>query len=83
MSATEITTKIIGQIIGKNIHEPTGHKGNTFNTVHDWVAQKNKAGIKVKDVTVSVLVCSNNGSGWAAYEEQAAKNTLITIFEIT
>ncbi len=83
MPATEIITKSIGQFANKNIHEFTGDKGNTYSTVNDWVLQKKNLGIQVKNVTGSVLVCNNNGLGWAAFEEQEGKNTLVTIFEIT
>jgi hypothetical protein len=81
MPATEIVTTVVGTYAGKEVHAPTGWKGQTFSGVHDWVAGKRTAGITVRDVSSSVLV--KGASQWAAYEEKVGSDTLLTIFEVT
>jgi hypothetical protein len=83
MAATEIITNITGTLFGRDIHVPTGEKGLTFTNVHDWVADKQKAGISVHDATTNVLV--SGVSQWAAYIEVVNDNHdfIIHIFEVT
>jgi hypothetical protein len=85
MPATEILTTVVGTSAGKKVHAPTGQSGNIYASVYDWVSEKTRAGIKVQDVTSTVLVqgVTQVGHEWAAYEEVVGGDTLVTIFEIT
>jgi hypothetical protein len=81
MAATELVTTIAGTYAGREVHEPTGKKGNTFNHVSEWLAGKQQAGIAVWDATPNVLV--RGVKQWAAYIEPAGRDYILTIFEVT
>jgi hypothetical protein len=61
MPATEIVTTVVGTYAGKEVHAPTGWKGQTFPSAHDWVTGKLNAGITVKDVSSS---CGRQSALW-------------------
>ena len=83
MPATELVTKSLGKFSKYDVYEPTGNVGNTFVDTNAWLTQKISAGItNIKNVTTSVIVCKNNGHGWAAFDEPSPAGNIRTIFEI-
>ena len=81
MPATEIVTRSLGHHSGRELLEPTGDTGRQFNSPHDWIAERRRSGIIVRDVTSAVLVVGSKK--WAAYEEDVGNDTLRTVFDIT
>lgn len=84
MSATELLTKSLGNFSGYDVYEPTGNVGNSFPDTNTWLTQKITGGITgITCVTHKVIVCNNNGLGWAAFDEPHPQGTIRTIFEIS
>ena len=83
MAATELVTNHLGTYKGYEVYEPTGNIGNTFPDTNAWLTQKIGAGINgIINVTTKIIVCNNNGLGWAAFDEPHPNGTIRTIFEI-
>jgi len=83
MAATELVVKPLGKFAHYDVYEPTGNVGNTHIDTNAWLTQKISAGITgIQNVTTSVIVCNNNGYGWAAFDEPSKAGTIRTIFEI-
>jgi hypothetical protein len=79
--ATELTVTSLGKVGGKELLIPTGKEGATLAHVQDWVTQKLKSKISVKDVSSLVLV--KGIKQWAVYEEKAGSKVIRTVFKIT
>ena len=83
MAANEIIIKLLGQYSNWDVYEPTGVTGATFTDTNVWLSQKITAGIAIRNITSSVIVCNNNGKGYAAYEETHPSGVIRTFFELT
>lgn len=82
MTATELSTKIIGNFGGYEAHEVISHE-NVYPDTAAWLVEKIKSGISgIKNVTTKVVVVNNHGLAWEAFDEPTSKGTLRTVFEI-
>jgi hypothetical protein len=81
MPATEIAVTSAGRIGEKEMLIPTGQQGPVLPHVQDWLTEKLRAKISVKDVSASVLV--KGIKQWAVYEQKSGAKTLRTVFKIT
>ena len=81
MPATEIAVTSAGRIGEKEMLIPTGQQGQVMPHVQDWLTEKLRAKISVKDISTAVLV--KGIKQWAVYEQKSGSKTIRTVFKIT
>ena len=81
LPATERTVQSAGTVAGKTLLLPTGAPGPSYAHVQDWLTEKRKTKVTVKDISQQVLV--KGIKQWAVFEEKRAGATVRTVFKIT